>query len=131
MTTRLTTREALNPASSRQTRGCNHKALLKLVTDYLDTLPCWYAKLAGGAYQKPGLPDLIAGIHVAGCQGAQLLAIEIKTGTAFLTPKQEGVRSSILAAQGIYFVVRSRESLEAQLLAAGLLHAPRLMDFGG
>lgn len=114
-------------ASSRQCRGVNHAALLRLVTDYLSCLPhCWYAKIAGGPLQRPGLPDLIAAIgpvdltagHVQ--HAAEFVAIELKTGSAVLTATQQRERERIERAGGLYILAHSVDEVEAALVGAGL-----------
>lgn len=117
-------------ASSRQTRGVNHAELVRVVTDYLAAIGAWYFKAAGGAYQVPGLPDLIgclppAGLPAAerGMHAAEFFCVELKTGKADLTGKQREVREAIERACGLYILAHSVDEVEDALVAAGLTTA--------
>lgn len=115
-------------ASSRQRRGVNHAALVRLVTDYLDCLPhCWYAKIVGGPLQRPGLPDIIAAIGPVGMpaaedgmHAAEFVAIELKTGSAVLNAAQQRERERIERAGGLYILAHRVDDVEAALVGAGL-----------
>jgi hypothetical protein len=83
--------------------------------DYLAVWRCWQMKLLGGLGQRPGVPDLVA------CIQGRYIAVEVKTGTATLSPRQQAERERIEASGGIYVLAHSVDDVEDRLLAEGLV----------
>lgn len=92
-----------------------HNAHILAIQQYLALVGFWTCKLAGGMYQRPGLPDLIA------CKDGRMVAIEVKTGRAKLSAQQEQEIQRLAAAGCLTMVVASVDGVEIALLAAGLI----------
>lgn len=88
--------------------------LKKAVDEYLQGLakrraPVWFFKVAGGPFQKVGIPDFI------GCVSGMFVAIELKHPTDQNSKPsriQRYVAGLIIRAGGQFFVCRSVESVK-------------------
>jgi len=96
-------------------RNVTHQAHMKAITNYLEALGWWVCKLAGGMYQRPGLPDLIA------CKAGRMIAVEVKTGRGKLSQQQKSELERLAAAGCFAVVVSCVDNLEEMLLTAGLI----------
>ena len=68
---------------------------------YLRTENVYWCMIQGGAFSKPGDPDIVA------CVDGVFLAIEGKTYSGYLSDMQKYRRHQIEAAGGKYVVARS------------------------
>lgn len=83
----------------------------------------WYwCAVQGGAYSKPGDPDLIA------CIGGRFVGIEAKTSDGVQSPIQKVRQREIEDAGGVYLLVRSIDDLAAGLWRNGLIPVPQSRD---
>jgi hypothetical protein len=101
-----------------------HSCLVRACSDYLSAIKAWHFKVHGHLGQVPGLPDVIGCMrvdHVSGRIYGQLIAVEVKTGSAQLTAKQREVKADIVRNGGLYVEVRRIEDLETALYDAGLV----------
>ena len=92
----------------------SHTSLQKQVIEYLELNGAWILNVAGGAFQRPGIPDLLA------CMSGRLLAIEVKTGTGVPTLLQTIEIASMRQAGALALVCRRVEELEDVLISAGV-----------
>lgn len=100
--------------------------LSKRVRTWLNTKPQVYAVKVPGGIMRCGLPDwLIVGRQAPHCDGgggpAIVLFIELKAGTADLSPLQKGVRAHLKRVGALYRVCRSLEEVQACCAEAGLI----------
>ena len=111
------------------TRGGNrsvaHSAVVRVIVDYLLVRKAWVLKVHGGAYQRPGVPDILACLRpqaqqvVSGDGWGVLLAIEVKTGRAVLSRAQEEERTRVDQAGGYFILAHSVDDVEAALVRSG------------
>ena len=87
-------------------RGVAHTALVRLITDYLKVQGAWVLKVAGGAYQRPGVPDILACLG-----GGRLVVVEVKTGSAVLSTAQQRERVALERAGAVFVEARSLEDV--------------------
>lgn len=66
---------------------------------------CWYFKVAGGQFQRAGIPDII------GCLNGKYFAIEVKRPGGKLSEKQKKEIEAIKSCNGIVFVAYSTEDV--------------------
>lgn len=99
-------------------RTINHNAEVKAIRDYIDALGGWTTKLAGGAYQRPGLPD-IAG-HL---RSGEAIYVEVKTGAGHLSGLQDEVRYEIETSGGLFILAATVFDVQAELVRRGLAPA--------
>ena len=81
----------------------------KKIKRYLDSVGAFWSAVTGGAYSKPGDPDLIACFH------GRYIAIEAKTPRGAQSPIQKRREKEIIEAGGIYILARSVEDVESVL----------------
>lgn len=88
----------------------NERTVKAAIDYYLQGLrasgaPVWFVKIAGGTFQRLGIPDYI------GCVKGRFVAVELKHPedlSADLTPMQRVIKGYIEGAGGIYFVCRAK-----------------------
>jgi hypothetical protein len=86
------------------------KRITESIRARLRTRPrTWFVKIAAGAFQVAGLPDLI------GCTDGRFFALEVKVPGGRATALQSRVLELIRAAGGIAEVVTSADEAEAAL----------------
>lgn len=88
------------------------------VKRYIERNGWYWCAVQGGAYSKPGDPDLIA------CVGGRFVGIEAKTSDGRQSPVQKARQRQIEDAGGVYLIVRSLDDLTAGLWRNGLLPEP-------
>lgn len=76
---------------------------------YLDRLGCWYMKVHGSAFQKAGVPDLIA------CIGGRFVGIEVKQPGGRVSPLQKLNIEEIQRSGGVAFVAYSVEDVRREI----------------
>jgi VRR-NUC domain. len=76
---------------------------------YLDRLGCWYMKVHGSAFQKAGVPDLIA------CIGGRFVGIEVKRPGGRVSPLQKLNIEEIQRSGGVAFVAYSVEDVQREI----------------
>jgi len=76
---------------------------------YLDRLGCWYMKVHGSAFQKAGVPDLIA------CIGGRFVGIEVKRPGGRVSPLQKLNIEEIQRSGGVAFVAYSVEDVRREI----------------
>ena len=76
------------------------------IKKYLDSVGAFWSAVTGGAYSKPGDPDLIA------CFRGRYIAIEAKTPRGVQSPIQKRRQREIMEAGGIYILARNTEDVE-------------------
>lgn len=69
----------------------------------------WYFKVAGGPYQRPGIPDIV------GCYEGRFFAIEVKRIGGRLTDKQKKELLRIERAGGVAMVAYDAAEVVKQL----------------
>ena len=94
------------PCGAGGNRTVAHNALVRLIVDYLTVQGAWVLKVAGGAYQRPGVPDILACLG-----GGRLVAVEVKTGSAVLSTAQQRERVALERAGAVFVEARSLEDL--------------------
>lgn len=75
------------------------------IKKYLDSVGAFWSAVTGGAYSKPGDPDLIA------CFRGRYIAIEAKTPRGVQSPIQKRRQREIMEAGGVYILARSVEDV--------------------
>jgi Holliday junction resolvase len=73
--------------------------------EWLSANGIYYANIAGGAFAKPGDPDIIADVD------GHFLAIEAKTKTGRQSPQQKICQAKVEASGGVYIVARSLQDV--------------------
>lgn len=91
---------------------------------YIESIGGYWVLVQGGAYSKPGDPDIIA------CVRGRFVGIESKTATGVLSPVQRTRAKQISEAGGIHVIARNTEQLESALRDAGLLRKPLSNPYG-
>ncbi len=79
--------------------------LKKAIRDWLSVNGVYYANVAGGAFSKPGDPDIIADV------GGRFLAIEAKTKTGTLREDQKICQRKVEMSGGTYIIARSLDDV--------------------
>lgn len=87
----------------------------KDIKSYLTKIGAFWSMIQGGAYSKPGDPDIVA------CVKGRYVGIEVKTPTGKLSELQKVRGSEIEKAGGIWIVTTSKEGLDSELKGKGLL----------
>ena len=77
----------------------------KEMRDWLSVHGIYYANVAGGAFSKPGDPDIIADVN------GHFLAIEAKTKTGRQSEYQKVCQRQVEESGGMYIVARSVEDV--------------------
>lgn len=85
------------------------KTIENQIKRYLDRLGCWYMKVHGSAFQKAGVPDLIA------CIGGRFVGIEIKRPGGKLSALQQLQIDEINRNGGCAFVAYSVEDVRREI----------------
>lgn len=99
-----------------------HQATVSTIRQFLAAHGAYVVKLAGGLGQKPGLPDIAAALPQPGKRGpAVWVSVEVKTGKAVLSTRQQIERGFIEQATGIYILAHSVDDVEDRLVAEGLV----------
>ena len=93
------------PGKAGGNRGVAHNALVRLIMAYLELQGAWVLKVAGGAYQRPGVPDILCGLQ------GRLVGIEVKTGSAVLSTSQHLQRVALERAGAVFVEARSLEDV--------------------
>lgn len=79
------------------------------IKDYLDSIDAFWSMVAGGAYSKPGDPDMIA------CVDGMYVGIEAKTPTGRQSNIQKMRQREIERAGGVYILARSVEDVKGTI----------------
>lgn len=77
----------------------------KEIRDWLAVNGIYYANVAGGAFSKPGDPDIIADVS------GHFLAIEAKTKTGRQSEYQKTCENQVAASGGTYIIARSLQDV--------------------
>lgn len=75
-------------------------AIKKEMRQWLSVNGIYYANVAGGAFAKPGDPDIIADVD------GHFLAIEAKTKTGRQSEQQKVCQRQVEASGGMYIIAR-------------------------
>ena len=75
------------------------------IREWLSVHSIYYANVAGGAFSKPGDPDIIADVD------GRFLAIEAKTKTGRQRPEQVLCEKKVTESGGLYIIARSVEDV--------------------
>src|SRR5690606_41644066 len=81
----------------------SEKTIENRIKRYLDSIGAWYLKVHGSAFQRSGVPDIIA------CVNGKFVGIEVKKPGGIVSPLQRAKIEQIQKAGGIAFVVYSFE----------------------
>lgn len=100
------------PSWRRMTLESSIKAEIKT---FIERNGWYWCAVKGGAYSKPGDPDIVA------CIDGRFVGIEGKTSTGTLAVQQAKRGRQIKSAGGIYLKTRSLDELRSQLRELGLL----------
>lgn len=95
-----------------------HNAEVKAIRDYIGALGGWTTKLAGGAFQRPGLPDLAGHLR-----NGLALYVEVKTGVGVLSELQVAVSREIEATGGLFILASTVLDVQEELVRRGLAPA--------
>ncbi len=95
-----------------------HNAEVGAIRSYIGALGGWLAKLAGGPYQRSGLPDLAGHLR-----NGTAIHVEVKTGVGELTEAQAIVRHEIEASGGMYILASTVLDVQDELVRRGLAPA--------
>ena len=79
----------------------------KEIREWLAIHGIYYANVAGGAFSKPGDPDIIADVD------GHFLAIEAKTKTGRQSEQQKVCQMRVTESGGVYIIARSVEDVMA------------------
>lgn len=101
-----------------------HQAVVFACRLYLYARSAWFLKVAGGYFQRAGIPDLLACLPPAG----RLVAVEVKTGGAVLTTTQAEERLDLMEAGALYVLAHGVQDLEDALVEAGIVNDRILVD---
>lgn len=85
------------------------KTVENQIKRYLDRLGVWYMKVHGSAFQKAGVPDLIA------CIGGRFVGIEVKRPGGRVSPLQKLNIEEIQQSGGVAFVAYSVEDVRREI----------------
>lgn len=85
------------------------KTIENQIKRYLDRLGVWYMKVHGSAFQKAGVPDLIA------CIGGRFVGIEVKRPGGRVSPLQKLNIEEIQRSGGVAFVAYSVEDVRREI----------------
>ena len=83
--------------------------LKKRIREYLESRGAFWSNVSGGAYSKPGDPDIVA------CYRRFYIAIEAKSDAGRQSNVQKQREAEIRRTGGIYMIARSVEEVGAQL----------------
>ena len=81
-------------------------SLTRRIVNLLKARGCWVFKVHGHPWQRSGIPDILA------CYGGQLLAIEVKSLGAKLTPLQERERHALIGVGALHVVAYTVEDVQ-------------------
>lgn len=94
----------------------SEKSITRQIIAYLrSTKGSWWAKIAAGPYQQPGLPDIL------GCMSGLFYAFEVKRPGGGLTPLQAKTLEAIRDGGGVTAVVHSVDEVQ-RVLRGGVNH---------
>lgn len=101
-----------------------HNAVIAAIRQYMAWSKAWSLKVAGGAFQRPGVPDILACWPPTG----RLVAVEVKTGRGKLTEKQREELGALALGGAVCVVAASVDDLERALLKSGLIKNPLVVS---
>jgi VRR-NUC domain-containing protein len=104
--------------------GEAHTQVVQAIRQYFDWCKAWNLKVVGGAYQRRGVPDILA------CwpDGGRLIAVEVKTGKGRLTADQETELAALLKSGAVCIVASSVDDVEEVLIKLELLTEPLVVS---
>lgn len=109
-------------------RGVDHGALhtevVRAIRQYMDWSKAWNLKVVGGAYQRRGVPDILACWPPTG----RLVAVEVKTGAGRLTPEQAQELNRLTRSGAVCIVARDVEQVEEVLIKLAIITTPLLVS---
>lgn len=91
------------------------QTIKKEIKRYIESIGGFWSCVTGGAFSKPGDPDIVA------CINGHYVGIEAKTVMGRLRKDQLERKEEIEDAHGIYLVVQSAEDLRLELRTRGLI----------
>lgn len=91
------------------------KTIENQIKRYLDSIDAWYLKVHGSAYQRSGVPDIIA------CINGRFVAIEVKKTGGVVSALQEANIRLIEQSGGVAFVAYSLEETKQHLKKLNLI----------
>lgn len=80
-------------------------ALTKRLVEELRRQGAWTYKTHGGPFTRAGVPDLLV------CYKGRFLALEVKTGSGVVSPRQMVEIEAVEQAGGFAYVCRGRDSI--------------------
>ena len=83
--------------------------LKKKIKDFLDDRGAFWSMVTGGAYSKPGDPDMVV------CYKGHYIAIEAKAPNGVQSPEQKTRQKQIEKTHGIYILAYSVRDVEREL----------------
>lgn len=104
--------------------GDRHTLVVQAVRQYMAWSKAWSLKVAGGMYQRKGIPDILACWPPYG----RLVAVEVKTGTARLSTEQEEEMAGLALAGAVCVVAHEVEDVEESLIKLGVIEEPLLVS---
>lgn len=89
--------------------------LKSAIKRYIESVGGYWILVQGGAFSKPGDPDLVA------CVKGRFVAIEAKTPEGSIREIQRVRAEQIVKAQGLHVFARSLEDVQELLESEGLV----------
>ena len=105
----------------RASRSKAHTELCGNIGQYLTSVGAWHVRLAGGIYQRSGLPDIM-GFMVHPVHGVPVaFFIEVKTGSGRLKQNQKDIRDELIQCGGWYIEAHSLDDVHNQFFKWNLV----------
>src|SRR5690606_5364997 len=93
----------------------SEKTIENRIKRYLDSIGAWYLKVHGSAYQRSGVPDIIA------CVNGKFVGIEVKKPGGVISALQQANIRLIEQSGGIAFVAYSLEGAKRHFKKLNLI----------
>lgn len=102
-------------AEGRLQMPVSEKTIENRIKRYLDSIGAWYLKVHGSAYQRSGVPDIIA------CVNGKFVGIEVKKPGGVISALQQANIRLIEQSGGIAFVAYSLEEAKRHFKKLNLI----------
>lgn len=97
-----------------------HNQVVQAIRQYMEWSKAWSLKVAGGMYQRKGIPDILACWPPYG----RMVAVEVKTGSAVLTTEQADEMAKLAASGAVVVLASSVDDLEEALIKHEVIFVP-------
>jgi VRR-NUC domain len=102
----------------------HHNQVVQAIRQYMEWSKAWNLKVAGGMFQRKGIPDILACWPPKG----RLVAVEVKTGKGLLTPEQRDEMTALARAGAVVVLASSVDDLEEVLIKQEIISAPLVVS---